>query len=121
MKMGNIKSLKILLLVLFTLYYGSTTLFIHTHKLRNIYITHSHPFSESTSKSPVSHQHSDEEYAIIDSISFFVTIALVLFITAIIALNAKIIEYSVKKFVFRSADNFFKHLLRAPPLSISLL
>ncbi len=56
-----------LLLVLFIGYYGSITLFLHTHHLKNGIITHSHPFSNAK------HEHSTTDYLIIDALSQLIT------------------------------------------------
>lgn len=113
------KILKVLLLVLFIVYYGSSTLFIHTHILNNNYRVHSHPFSDNSSKKPATHNHTPNEYTIIQSLTFFASTLLVLLFVALFAFFARQILFQTYKVHYRNTYNFFRYLLRAPPLSIS--
>ena len=68
MLLGYIRSrlmpvLRWLLFILFIGYYGSVSLFWHTHHLAYGVVTHSHPFSTPD------HGHSSGEYQIIDALS----------------------------------------------------
>lgn len=120
MRQAFTKIVKIFLLVLFTSYYGSTTLFIHTHILHNTYIVHSHPFSDGNSKSPVTHQHTENQYLIIQALSFFVSTFLMLFFAALLFLCIKQILFLFNRIVVENTDNILQYLLRAPPYNTSL-
>lgn len=56
-----------LLVLLFAVFYGESTLFVHTHSYEWGTVTHSHPFMPSSS-----HQHTQNECQAIDMLSAFV-------------------------------------------------
>lgn len=76
--------LKYSLIILFLGYYGSITLFSHTHYENGKAITHSHPYKPSNDDKSQSHQHAQHEFVLISLLTHFFTTALfiVLSITA---------------------------------------
>jgi len=109
--------LRYFLLLLFLAYYGSITLFSHTHHVENgASIVHSHPFKTGTEKNPVSHQHSKNEFVLIHLLTNFLTTA------TFLAISFKVCESFVRKIKLLKNDNNFSRLaflssngLRAPP------
>lgn len=57
--------LKYLLLILFLGYFGSITLFSHTHQIEGAVKAHSHPYKTAN------HQHSSGEFAVISTSPIF--------------------------------------------------
>jgi len=55
-------------LILFVGYFFSITLFSHTHYINNVKVVHSHPFSSNDN-----HQHSQQGFQLISSLSHFYT------------------------------------------------
>jgi hypothetical protein len=63
-----------ILLILFLGYFGSITLFSHTHHIDNgEIIVHSHPFKSFPGKEPVRHSHSTNGFIQIHSIEHYNT------------------------------------------------
>ena len=110
------KTFKYFLLLLFLGYYGSITLFTHTHHFENgAIIVHSHPYKAGSDKNPVNHQHSTNAFILIQFLSTFLT-TLSFLSFAIAALN--VISLFI---VYHKADKFSNLVfigsngLRAPP------
>ncbi|MCU0460263.1 MAG: hypothetical protein MUE37_14375 [Bacteroidales bacterium] len=58
-----------LMLILFLCYSASIMLFYHTHEVRGILITHSHPFKQPwKSGSENNHSHSDQQYILLHAL-----------------------------------------------------
>lgn len=104
------------LVLVFLSYYGSITLFYHTHHVENgILVVHSHPYESSNDKEQ--HHHSQDEYCLIHYLSSF-------FSTGIPALNASFhLELPFHKILF--GIELFFHFpsfftgangLRGPPI-----
>lgn len=66
----------LLLLLLFTEYLGSTSLFVHSHNIDGELIVHSHPYSGS--KDNPNHSHSTQQCKAISLLSFFTALAAIL-------------------------------------------
>lgn len=105
-----------LLLILFIAFYGSVTLFIHTHNINGVVIVHSHPYNPFSGKHPGDHHHSAKELIYIQLLSHFVASLLVFAIfQGLIAApgqvfkNAEHNDLSVRLY-FLTANGF-----RAPP------
>ncbi len=106
------------LILLFLGYYGSVTLFTHTHHTENgVTITHSHPFSSPSKNS--NHQHTKNEYILIQLLSNFLTIA------TFLTFSIEVCKTVFKKIKLQKNDRNFCNLtflisnkLRAPPLNI---
>jgi hypothetical protein len=113
------KSVSYFLLILFLAYYGSITLFNHTHIVNGVTIAHSHPFSSENGETPVKHHHTANEYILIQSISNFLVIVSFLFFT--FGLIKNIFRETVNKTInkiFSTPDCICANGLRAPPLNI---
>ncbi len=120
---GLDKILKYSLLVLFIGYYGSITLFTHTHIVNGVVITHSHPYNffkceknEQGERIPL-HHHTKNEYVLIHTLSHFLTIVF-FFSTGIKAVEKVLVKYILKKVdpVFLHFHFLFANGFRAPPL-----
>lgn len=73
---GYVRNLgALLLLLLFTEYLGSTSLFVHSHRIDGELIVHSHPYS-GTKDNP-NHSHSTQQCKAISLLSFFTALAAV--------------------------------------------
>lgn len=99
----------ILLLVLFMGYYGSSTLFPHTHNIEGETITHSHPYLPSAG-----HSHSASAIQIIGVLSNIVFVTAVGFVFATIISSSAII-YKVVTELVQSVCSIHCRL-RAPPV-----
>jgi hypothetical protein len=58
-----------LLLFIFCGYFGSTTFFPHTHIVDGVQVVHSHPYKSHKGDTPVNHNHSKQDYILIQFIS----------------------------------------------------
>ncbi|HDR89380.1 MAG TPA: hypothetical protein ENN63_07110 [Bacteroidetes bacterium] len=106
-----------LLLILFLGYYGSITLFIHTHTVNGITVTHSHPSIPFSGKSKADHQHTRQEYEVIEQLSFFFSTTAIIFITTSPILHIQqIISLHISSKCPLSGG-YCTFLLRAPPVS----
>lgn len=108
-----------LLLILFLGYYGSITLFTHTHIVNGVIIVHSHPFSSGNQKNPISHQHTANSFTLIQFLSHFFATALFLLF------SIEVYKEVLKKCVLQKNGENYSNLsflcsngLRAPPLNI---
>jgi len=104
------------LLLLFLGYYGSITLFTHTHILSGGTIVHSHPFSSGTGKNPINHQHTTNGYVLIQLLSTFLTTV------SFFAFSFEAHKAVLKKYIIQKNEENFSNLsflcsngLRAPP------
>lgn len=78
------------LIILFCGYFGSTSLFPHSHVVDGVTIVHSHPFKSNPGGAPVNHSHSTNGFQLIHFISGFIATASVLFTIA--AVNRKVLS-----------------------------
>ncbi len=61
--------LRSLTLILFLVYSASVMLFYHTHEVRGVLITHSHPYKNPWESGPEkNHSHSDEQYILLQAL-----------------------------------------------------
>ncbi|OQC36276.1 MAG: hypothetical protein BWX63_02002 [Bacteroidetes bacterium ADurb.Bin041] len=119
MKLLLKKILRCFLLLLFLGYYGSITLFTHSHIVNEVVIVHSHPYNPFSKDKPSSHQHSTNEFVLISLLSHFLTT--VVFTTFSIG----VLKVVFKKYILsKNENNYFSRIyvcfngLRAPPLNI---
>jgi hypothetical protein len=108
-------TVSLLLAFLFAAYYGSTTLFNHTHFINGVAISHSHPFNPFSEKLPTGHEHTSEEFKLIQFLSNVLISSLILAISFKIILP--LIEFMPG---INSISSGFVHepaifFLRAPP------
>lgn len=108
-------TVSLLLAFLFAAYYGSTTLFNHTHFINGFAISHSHPFNPFADK-PKGHEHTSEEFKLIQFLSNILinSVALTLAYKIILPLIAfcPFIKSTSPSFVNKPVTIF----LRAPPI-----
>lgn len=76
-----------LLVIVFFNYFISVTFFNHTHLIEGITYFHSHPYKNHSGGQPVNHNHSDNEFLLIQFISGFITTVPVLFLGTVISWN----------------------------------
>jgi len=113
------KVISYFLLMLFLWYYGSITLFNHTHVVNGVSIAHSHPFSSQNGETPVKHHHTANEYILIQSLSHFLVIVSFLFFSFGLLKNIfRETIYKTSNQVFSSPGCICANGLRAPPLNI---
>ncbi len=114
------KILRFLLLLLFLGFYGSATLFPHSHIAGGVTIVHSHPYLPVKGKNPVNHQHTTNEYILIQLLSSFA--ATVTFITFCVETYKAISKVIVLRRVEQRKTSLIflrSNGLRAPPVIIS--
>lgn len=105
----------VFILLLFVSYYGSISLFYHSHKIDGVLVSHSHPFSGDASQ----HHHDSFDLLVIQQLSNFQVNIVVGFFFAIAFLYS-ILKKNIKKredihflFLFPFGSN------RAPPSAFS--
>ncbi|MGC9472516.1 MAG: hypothetical protein ACP5D1_13365 [Bacteroidales bacterium] len=111
------RTLAWLLFALFTAYYSGITLFTHTHKVNGITVTHSHPVHPFSGKEKTGHQHTSQEYEIIEHLSFFLSTIAIFFVTTSIIRKIQQILPPETPFVHPFSGGYCTFLLRAPPFS----
>jgi hypothetical protein len=105
------------LLILFLGYYGSITLFYHSHIVNGDTIVHSHPSRTNSHGVPI-HSHTDKGFITVHLLSCFVVSFILVYF------NFRTIAPIVNKIVLKtkqgSANHTFYYLysLRGPPLDI---
>ncbi|NLL27235.1 MAG: hypothetical protein GX259_00395 [Bacteroidales bacterium] len=110
------KTISYFFLILFLGYYVSTFSFTHTHIVNGITIVHSHPYNLSSEAKSINHQHSEKEFALIYTLSHFLT-TVPAFIISIKAYKFILKKYNLKKDnKSYSAFFFSSNGLRAPPI-----
>jgi hypothetical protein len=110
--------LKFALLLLFVVYYGSITLFMHSHTVNGITISHSHPYKPFSDQNDESHSHTPEGFLVIQLLSGFMAITAFLYI--VLAFFFPLVSTVLAKAYSRASSNNGICLaqLRAPPLNI---
>jgi len=101
-------------LILFIGYYGSITLFYHSHLILGDTIVHSHPYKSDSNGNPV-HSHTEKGYLTIQFLSFFSAFSLLIIYT--FRIKAPCI-YELITLTAVGAESKSKHYfypLRAPP------
>lgn len=103
-------------LILFLGYYGSITLFYHSHLVLGDTIVHSHPFKSDNNGKPL-HSHSGKEYITIQFLSCIILSSVLFYLTLLVF--APQISKSVLETRHGFSGNSYLHLysLRAPPLN----
>ena len=120
-KLSINKLMRYLLLILFLGYYGSITLFPHEHIIEGVSIVHSHPYKSCSGSSPVEHQHSKNQFVILQFISDFIAVIILVFygvpkIRKIVNTVFLILDENVPVTI----PLFCNNLLRAPPLKFHI-
>jgi hypothetical protein len=102
------------LLILFLGYYGSITLFYHSHLVLGDTIVHSHPYWSDNQGMP-SHTHSEKGYVTIQLLSFFAVSFLFIYFS--FKTIAPLVFKILLKIIEGHTDQIFNYfyLLRAPP------
>ncbi len=103
---------QLLLVVLFMGYYGSTTLFLHSHIIHGENVTHSHPFSNPC------HGHSSNQVQQISELSTFHSLDEIALNILEALLSSIKVEYRSFSEICRYNDVAIKQL-RAPPILLN--
>ena len=113
------KSLGFLLLILFLGYFGSITLFPHSHVVNGVTIVHSHPYKLVKGSGSPNLQHTDKAFLLIQLLSEFITAA---FATLFVALVLRFLLFKVKvksaTVGYAQPGGYRNDSLRAPPHKI---
>lgn len=113
MKQKVVAILKFLLVLLFVVYYGEATLFVHTHHYKSYSITHSHPYMADHNGQPL-HQHTGNQLQVIDHLT-----CLLLFFTLAMAALTLLVSYRRSCYLWNVVIRYFSGVyyfsLRAPP------
>jgi len=119
LKLWRKQIMRYFLLILFIGYYGSITLYTHTHILNGVTIVHSHPFNSGTQKNPIKHQHTANGFLLIQFLSHFLTTV------SFLTFSIGVLKAVLRKYILQKNDeNLFNRIcicsneLRAPPLNI---
>jgi len=105
------------LLTIFLGFYASITLFSHTHIINGVTIVHSHAYKTGKDGKPISHNHSEKEYSLIQLLSNITTT----FATGFVVLGI-ILLLLYRIIVLNNDDNYLNlsgnctYSLRAPPV-----
>jgi len=100
--------------LIFVGYYLSITFFTHSHVVLGITIVHSHPYKSGTTNHPIKHQHTTDEFILIQLLSEFLT-TLVFF-----AILFNLFPFIIKSFLIKEKFVLIYTILsslrlRAPP------
>lgn len=113
------KSLKYFTIILFIGHFSSITLFVHTHIVDGLKITHSHPYNPFKGDKGANHNHSRNEIFLIEMLSQFLST------TVFVVISIKIAENFINRSLLKRVENIFSknfflnsNGLRAPPLNI---
>ena len=114
------QSFGILLLILFLGYYGSITLFSHSHIVNGVTIVHSHPFKTNKGGDTSTPPHTEKELLLIQLLSELITTAFTIsFVTLIFrSLWHEISVISITS-GYTESGGYCNYSLRAPPCEIS--
>ncbi len=103
------------LLIIFCGYFGSITLFPHTHIVDGIQIVHSHPYKSHSDETPVNHDHSTQDYLLIRFISnLCVTIPILFSGITILHKSLNVRPIIARNRVCKNIFLLSRHLPRAP-------
>jgi len=124
--LGNIfrirKSIGIILLMLLIGYYGSITLFPHSHRINGISIVHSHPYKSGSGTESQSPLHSTKELQIIQLLTFlFTSVIFLSHVTPLIRIVVYEIPVLTSDTGYAQTSGSFNYSLRAPPARAIIL
>ncbi len=105
----------LLLLLLFTEYLGSTSLFVHSHHVGGHLVVHSHPYSGSSDNPH--HSHSAQQCKAISLLSVFTALAAAALLTLTASAAASVILTVRRTSAIYSRPTIHSSL-RAPPATI---
>ncbi len=110
------KTFRYLLLFLFIGYYGSITLFFHSHIINGVTIVHSHPFNSDNGKDSTNLPHSEKQLLLIQLLSVFFTTAVSITFGALI-FRFLLCEIQVEPTTggYSLLSSYCTYSLRAPP------
>jgi multisubunit Na+/H+ antiporter MnhF subunit len=105
-----------LLLLLFVAFYVNITFFPHSHQIGDRVITHSHFYGGITTTSHPVHSHSTGGYAVINELSLFLSLALVIAILSFVLTEAARFNYAIIGIAQPIRSHFGILPPRAPPV-----
>jgi len=110
------KSLGFLLLMLFLGYYGSITLFPHSHIVNGVTIVHSHPYNTDNGSSSSGLPHTGKELIIIQLLSDLIITALVV-VFVLLIVRLLLLDFTVRLTTngYAEPGGYCNYSLRAPP------
>ncbi len=114
------QSIGILLLILFLGYYGSITLFSHSHIVNGVTIVHSHPFKTNKGGETSNPPHTEKELLLIQLLSELITTAFTISFATLL-LRSLWHEIPVVTIIagYTESGGYCNYSLRAPPYKIS--
>lgn len=113
------KSFRYFLLILFLGYYGSITLFFHSHFINGVTIVHSHPFNSDNGTGSSNVPHSEKQMLLIQLLSVFFTTAIpISFATLILRFLLYEIPVNSTKDGYAEHGGYCTYSLRAPPFEM---
>lgn len=84
------------LVILFCGYFGSITLFPHSHIVNGVTIVHSHPFKSDQGNAPVNHSHTTNGFQLIQLISGFIATTTIFFIATTVLRKVSSVRFPVQ-------------------------
>jgi len=113
------KSFRFFLLFLFIGYFGSITLFFHSHIINGVTIVHSHPFNSDDGTGADNVPHSEKQLLLIQLLSvFFATVLLVSFAAFILRSLLYKIPIRTTEDKYAASCGYCTYSLRAPPFEM---
>lgn len=108
--------IKIVLLLIFSLYTCSITFFTHTHIINGVTIVHSHFYTTDDNGKPT-HEHSGAEIQLINNLSTYFSFALII-IPILLGLKRKVVHYFTIEVDCEYSESEYHRIsrLRAPPI-----
>lgn len=104
------------LLILFIGYYGSITLFTHTHIQNGISVFHSHPYSSGNKEFPVKHHHTTKEFLLIQFLSnLLTTVSFLAFVIDVLKVVLTKYQFQKNEEIVSLGFDISANGLRAPP------
>jgi hypothetical protein len=105
--------------MLFGVHYCSISFFIHTHYINGEKVTHSHPYNPFDEDKTPNHQHTQNEFLLINVLSQLQATDYSDFLNIESAFSFLSIDIPIKSDTFTSKSFFFYSVgFRAPPLNI---
>lgn len=112
--------LRIIFLVIFSLYTCSITFFTHTHIINGVTIVHSHFYTTDDEGKPI-HKHTGAEIQLINNLSTYFSLGLIAFFFLPIIKRRVICIYTpISQSDFRESKYYRLSPLRAPPTAQQL-
>ena len=108
--------IKVILPIIFINYFICISFFTHTHIVNGVTIVHSHPYQSDSRDNP-GHEHTGAELQLIQYLSTFFTVAIIVFAVfmALVLTKCRLIVFFYNEIIPRQQNKFYP-FLRPPPI-----